>query len=559
MVKITNSDELKNWLKDKPKEWSVVIASRAALRVIPYLHPLFQKNRSLTSLNHDIALAVFRANTSAWAAVNFLTKSNELPAFFADAADAASYVSDTDIAAAYAADAANAADAAASATFPVDAAAFAAQAADAATFAVDDVASAISIWSEIPADLTHLDSGGSVETLSSRKLRSDNLGDSVDQEWQILRQCLLVAGDGWEVWANWYEDRLAGCQTAALPREFAQELDLRIAKQLDDWWVRGPAEVNADIKAWIVEALLKAAQQMSLGSLWLENKQDQISPDFSEHIDDIAIAAESTSCQLHSGIIRRLNEFDQVAQEIEEILGWGGFVASFERFKKAIDCETSDIPAKLGEVYETTIDFAKFIEQDNWIRSNGGGNISPLDPVRRRQFESIIELTAPWIRRFPTARQLDDDLGAFLGNLPDKMLSSQLAQAAGDAELISKDDRELLQSLLSAFEANGPLYEKAVTRGTHNVQTLTYKAAAVVIAFYSGAIASDFSTKSVLVSRAGEYLVTGEELILKHLESVPADIRQAVLSAIERSKQSQNETGEDVAMIDSRRRKRDDQ
>lgn len=37
MPEFRNREELENWLKDKPVEWSRVIASRAALRVLPLI------------------------------------------------------------------------------------------------------------------------------------------------------------------------------------------------------------------------------------------------------------------------------------------------------------------------------------------------------------------------------------------------------------------------------------------------------------------------------------------------------------------------------------------
>jgi hypothetical protein len=78
------------------------------------------------------------------------------------------------------------------------------------------------------------------------------LGDAppewATQQWESLRQHLFVeANAGWEVWIDWYEDRIAG-KARSKAREFAYV-------QVPDWlWVQDSAAVNTWIRNRIYEA-----------------------------------------------------------------------------------------------------------------------------------------------------------------------------------------------------------------------------------------------------------------------------------------------------------------
>jgi len=74
-----------------------------------------------------------------------------------------------------------------------------------------------------------------------------------------LKNKLLALNQDWQVWTGWYEDILAGRNRAGLPDDLAKDLDLKIATQDNDWWQRGAAAVNKDIKDWTEEAREKAS------------------------------------------------------------------------------------------------------------------------------------------------------------------------------------------------------------------------------------------------------------------------------------------------------------
>jgi len=66
MVEVNDSEELEAWLKDKPRDWAVAIAARAALRVSPLLVNIFDEDARLPRT--ALVLPIFRVTASSVAA-----------------------------------------------------------------------------------------------------------------------------------------------------------------------------------------------------------------------------------------------------------------------------------------------------------------------------------------------------------------------------------------------------------------------------------------------------------------------------------------------------------
>lgn len=257
MVKINNSDDLKNWLENKPKEWAQVIASRIALRVLPLAGGIYDAEID-KNISDNLTISIFRANLISWAARKYTTHDISNAAVSAanaaaieatDATDPAAYSANAIYAAARAADAAVfAADAiyAADAAYAAaGAAAFAADAADAADGAV---------YLAISKDAEFLQQENSVESLIQQPLWIDGYMGLLDGRWQKLKKILLAQNIGWDIWIDWYEDILGGRNHAGLPDNLAEKLDIKIVTQENDWWEQDAAKINADIKEWVEAA-----------------------------------------------------------------------------------------------------------------------------------------------------------------------------------------------------------------------------------------------------------------------------------------------------------------
>jgi hypothetical protein len=252
MVDFSNRDEVQSWLgaikpEQRQREVAVALAARAALRVLPLLaRELARGRRKRGEILSALVLPCLRATALPWAAGKYPAHGNDLRAANA-AANAAAAAAN---AAANANDAANAAAAAANAAANAAyAAAYAATAADAAddaayeaTYEANDDAAAAAA-----DDAAVIDSGGSGALLAGTALWPTGAPSWATNAWRDLKSALLAANEGWEVWTDWYEARLAG-DAADPPNE---ALEVARAMIPDEIWKQGPAAVNAEIKRLI--------------------------------------------------------------------------------------------------------------------------------------------------------------------------------------------------------------------------------------------------------------------------------------------------------------------
>jgi hypothetical protein len=83
------------------------------------------------------------------------------------------------------------------------------------------------------------------DVLLERNLWHPQMRDEADADWLTLREDLMAAKEGWEVWTDWYDARLRG-----------DPVDVELETKrviLPTRWDDGPAAVNAEIKAIIKE------------------------------------------------------------------------------------------------------------------------------------------------------------------------------------------------------------------------------------------------------------------------------------------------------------------
>jgi hypothetical protein len=90
-------------------------------------------------------------------------------------------------------------------------------------------------------------------------------------------------------------------------------------------------------------------------------------------------------------------------------------------------------------------------------------------------------------------------------------------------------DATLVKGVLDAARRGHFQGQKAGTRGVHSVRNLVIMSASIVASFLSGAVSSDFATKSALVQRAGSSLVSVEH----HIEIMFAELQDDLRIALD--------------------------
>jgi TIR domain len=242
--RIKDRGTLEVWLQGQSREVAVAIAARAALRVAPLAVVWPEERVSLKPLpTADLTGRFFRASAVAWFAAQHPTRGNELRAA-ARAAIAGPAAANT----AFAADAAVAAVAAATAVFSLASAAAAARAvADAAdaiagfaAAAAKSAADADNVWEEVRADAAAIIRAGA-GAVAETPLWTSSRPEWARTAWDALR-ATLPKGESWDVWIDWYEERLRGGSRS-------EDYELVFASVPQGEWEKGPAAANAWIKA----------------------------------------------------------------------------------------------------------------------------------------------------------------------------------------------------------------------------------------------------------------------------------------------------------------------
>jgi hypothetical protein len=255
MVDFSKDGEVKRWLDAieaarRRREVAVAMAARAALRVAPLLgRELTHSRRTHGEILSAIVLPCLRAAAAPWVAGKYPTHGDDLRVAAAAADNAA-------LAAAFAVAASDAAVRAVASSAAAACAASGASDAAAALAASDGAAALAATYADARAaayvdafasDAALIDSGRSGAELTGMPLWPNGAPGWASGAWRTLKSALLAADQGWEVWTDWYDARLAG-DAASPPIE---ALEVARATIPDEKWKQGPAAVNAEIRRLI--------------------------------------------------------------------------------------------------------------------------------------------------------------------------------------------------------------------------------------------------------------------------------------------------------------------
>jgi len=263
-LEIRDRGSLEAWLGTQPREVAVIIAARAALRVLPLYERVAPSHPDEQQFATSVAL-LFAASAIARVTAKYpswIMEFRPAAAFIAPRVTEARARSNADYSARNAADAAAGAAFAAQAFIAGDAAARAYAAdATAASAQAPPISDAV-IWAEVSADANSLstsrvDAARLAEKALWQERRvfrtgRDRLGTSgmlerepgwASSSWRDL-VAALPKDEDWDVWIEWYDARLAGD-----PAD--QETELIYATVPLEKWDEGAAAANA----WIREQL----------------------------------------------------------------------------------------------------------------------------------------------------------------------------------------------------------------------------------------------------------------------------------------------------------------
>lgn len=281
---IKDRDSLHAWLMGRSADESSVIATRAALRAVPFLlgaawggnAPVHPRGRLHFILRALFVAWVYSRYPTASSAYSFRLAIKDA-VLAVDSKLQSTHTVAPDLSGVYAADAANSAinvlgiaaskynsylQENSSAAIFHDTAAFSelgagASAAIIATAAVASAARASAslgelyqdlsdlklVWPEVSREAFALETDVPVTVLSSGNLWYSGVPEAIEAQWRSLKKNMLQnPEEHWDVWTDWYEARLRG-----EPGNEAEEI-ARIVEVTEEEWQAGPAVANKKIK-----------------------------------------------------------------------------------------------------------------------------------------------------------------------------------------------------------------------------------------------------------------------------------------------------------------------
>jgi hypothetical protein len=560
-TEIKSRDDLQYWLKGVSVADARLIASRAALRVLPLISGIasviYDRRRNVAVSTSSI----FRASSLAWVASKYPTQTNELSHVTARAVidEARAVIDDALWASVFPADAdpeqvgtifgtANAANAAATAVraaYFADAANNSANAVSyAATSDVDE-----QVWQSVSADALALDGGLAPDLLASRPLWPGGIPHSIAARWQTLVQS-LPPNEDWDVWTAWYDRRLMG-------RVYPEAYELVFARVPDEAWEKGPAAANAWIKAELatlepipsdrsVAEFIELIQSSPEGAaVEIVHGKAQLAE--SGNQDDFAVADDPQTIQLHERVRKRaLQARDKVARLANQ-RGFEAIADTVDEFARYISGDTRSVAANISVVWELSAAIGTFVERDDAARKGEGGLTQPMDAEPRESLDQVLTVAPAFIRRFPTARE--HDRAVLESRRPRVSIETdkRVVEAARQNELLEQSLSKVLSIAASAAERSTDVQadkNRAWFGGTTRQIVVGFFGAIVLGSFVTGAFkeaGKEFWEHSQAGAAAGKFLLEKEADITELFKDLPADHRAALREIFRRLKKPRPE------------------
>lgn len=306
---------------------------------------------------------------------------------------------------------------------------------------------------------------------------------------------------------------------------------LEVGMGFPDWRRHGAPEADLEDIAQRIAAI----GQHPLGARF-EETEDALH--IAEYLDeaDEAAARQPITQQLHADGLRKLQALAIQVARLDNQPGWEGVGALTRRFAALLDRPVTDIPQVIGAIYSAALELGSFLEFDDALAAGRYSGADQLSPELRRSLEDCVRTLAPWVRRFPSAQELDDEAGQFLVRTGQVSSARNAVAKARAAHLIDAADSGAIEGLLSAGNRGDRVGHKAAARGVatgRNLVLVTLSIVAVgTLTFLKDAVSSDYATRSVLVKRAGAFLAAAEAEALALVEDLPTDLRLAFRSLL---------------------------
>ncbi|MBT0671315.1 hypothetical protein HT136_23375 [Novosphingobium profundi] len=298
--------------------------------------------------------------------------------------------------------------------------------------------------------------------------------------------------------------------------------------------VPGTTAHDLDDASFVKKTAVKVAQlEQSEGGATFEPDGDHFTIVSDATDDDRSIATKPIMRQLQQGLIDKARRFSGQVKRLDNQPGWTGIAHATTELTALLDQPAEDVSDALGFLYSKALELWSFVELDQRLVAGVESYAAPLDPELRRPLDDLVRNLSPWLRSFPSVRELDEESSNFLVKSADLQPTIGVLEAAREHLLILEDSAEVIKGLCAAAERGDYQGGKAggiAKRSIINLVTIT--AVTTAAGIYSGAVAGDWGATSPLVHSGARFLTSAERDIGELLTHMP-DMRYMIGAFVE--------------------------
>ena len=359
------------------------------------------------------------------------------------------------------------------------------------------------MWKIVSHDANLIVFGRSASDLASRPLWPDAAPPWATDHWGRLCDA-LPRKDDWQVWIDWYQRRLDGVSEP-------EEIELVYASVPNEQWSKGPAAANRWIKLRLEQlkhkkvekpdpvfnsaAIRQLLTQDPHGApIEIVDGKARIAATSNE--DDAASAQDPQTVQLHERArVRAVAARDRV-QRLANQPGFETIAVTVDELARMLSGDTLSVAANIGTVWELSTAIGTFIERDDEVKAGRGGMTPQMDADARDTLDQLLMAAAPFVRRFPTARQNDEEVRLFKQTRESIEASRRIFDKVSNENLIASQSHTIIVIATSAAE-RGEGIQSEKSRSWLNKSARNLLVAFLIAAGAAGTLAIKFGEKAV--------------------------------------------------------------